>query len=107
MKLPITGAAVRTHEMRWGEHLLAVIANPNLAIQSKFMICVEGNQADFVFRTLPSFFFILYQPYCCGRARLEKIAQDIPRAAAQWLGELFSKLSSEQLADAFYAAHHR
>jgi membrane-bound serine protease (ClpP class) len=32
VKLQVAGARVRSHEMWWGERLLAVIANPNLAI---------------------------------------------------------------------------
>ncbi len=32
VRLQVAGAAVRTHEMWWGERLLSVIANPNLAI---------------------------------------------------------------------------
>ncbi len=32
VKLQVAGAAVHTHEMWWGERLLAVIANPNLAV---------------------------------------------------------------------------
>ncbi len=31
-RLQVAGAAVRTHEMWWGERLLAAIANPNLAV---------------------------------------------------------------------------
>jgi hypothetical protein len=72
--------------------------------QSKFIRSIDGDDVDFVFRTRPSFFFILYPPYYCERTSLEKVAQDIPRADARWLGELLSKLSSEQITDAFRAA---
>jgi hypothetical protein len=74
--------------------------------ESKFIRRFDENEVDFVFHTRPLLFLILYLPYYCGVTRMEKIAQDIPRADARWLGELLSKLSSEQIADSFRAASY-
>ena len=57
-----------------------------------------------MFKTRPEFFLILYPPYYSGRSRLEKVARDIPRADARWIGELLKHLSPDQIADAFRAA---
>ena len=73
-------------------------------VGSKFVRRVKGEKADFVLRTRPSFFMIVYPPYYNRRTRLGKIAQDLPVADAHWLGELLNQLSPQQIADAFRAA---
>lgn len=72
--------------------------------RSKFIRRVKGDKVDFVFKTRPEFFLVLYPPYYSGRTRLEKVARDIPRADARWIGEWLTQLSPDQIADAFRAA---
>jgi hypothetical protein len=72
--------------------------------RSKFIRRVNVDRVDFVFKTRPEFFLILYPPYYSGRARLEKVARDIPRADARRIGELLKQLSPDQIANAFRAA---
>jgi hypothetical protein len=57
-----------------------------------------------VFKTRPEFDLILYPPYYSGRESLDKVARDIPRVDARWIGELLKQLSPDQIAGAFRAA---
>jgi hypothetical protein len=72
--------------------------------RSTFIRRIKGDKVDFVLRTRASFYFILYPPYYFGRLRLEKVARDIPRADARWIGEWLKHLSPDQIVDAFRAA---
>ena len=70
---------------------------------SPFIEKNEAGEIDFVLHSRPKGYFFFYGPYYRERAGMEKIVDDIPRADAKWLGQLLSRLSDEQLGDAFRA----
>ncbi|HWP43543.1 MAG TPA: hypothetical protein VNO14_09935, partial [Blastocatellia bacterium] len=47
---------------------------------------------------------VLYPPYYAGEVKKERDMRGIPVEHARWIGELLSRLSTEQLRDAFRAA---
>ncbi len=72
---------------------------------SKFVAKVTPDSVNLTFNSRPLFLLWAFSPsYYDERTRMEKIAKDIPRADARWLGKRLSMLSDGQIGDAFRAA---
>ncbi|KAF0247852.1 MAG: hypothetical protein FD167_2748 [bacterium] len=74
--------------------------------RSKFIKKVDEKKVDFSFHTRPLFFLILYPSYYFERTATGQIAKNVPIEHVRWIGNLLSKLSDEQLNDAFRAANY-
>lgn len=59
---------------------------------------------DFVLHSRPFFLSAVNVPNYLDRTRMEQVTRHIPRADAQWLGHRLSRLSGEQIRDAFRGA---
>jgi hypothetical protein len=75
-------------------------------VKSKFIKKVKGDYIDLVLESRPHWLLALNPSYYSNRSKMEKIGKKIPIAHAQWIGQLLSQLSDEQIADAFRAAHY-
>ncbi|HYN85835.1 MAG TPA: hypothetical protein VER32_11305 [Pyrinomonadaceae bacterium] len=76
---------------------------------SKFVTGVEGGHVKFDFSTKPKgaggFFAKLFNPgYAKSQAQKERVMKNIPVEDARWIGTQLSRLSDDQLRDAFRAA---
>lgn len=75
---------------------------------SKFIIGVQGGMVEFDYNTTPSGggkFASFFNPgYRKRQANKEKAMRKIPVANARWMGDMLSRLSDDQLRDAFRAA---
>jgi len=75
---------------------------------SKFVLGVEKGMVKFDFKTKPKgmgFFASVFKPsYGKSQAQKERVMGNIPAADARWMGTRLSRLSDEQLRDAFRAA---
>lgn len=75
---------------------------------SKFILSVENGIVEFDYSTKPQGagkFASLFSPgYGKSQANKEKAMRRIPLQNARWIGEMLSRLSDEQLHDAFRAA---
>jgi hypothetical protein len=56
-----------------------------------------------VLHSRPFFLSVIVVNNYRDRTRMEQVTKHIPRADAQWLGRRLSKLSEEQIRDAFRA----
>jgi hypothetical protein len=75
--------------------------------KSKFIEERESDHVDFVMDTRPPFILAAFSPtYYAKQSKMETVPEKIPHADARWIGELLSKLSDEQIRDAFRAAHY-
>jgi hypothetical protein len=71
---------------------------------SQFIDKTDLEKVDLKIKSRP-FFLLAVDPYHYNKlAGREKVGRDIPRADARWLGGLLSRLSVEQIRDAFRAA---
>jgi hypothetical protein len=71
---------------------------------SKFIDEVDGEKVDLTIKSRP-FFLLALDPYHYEKLNSRgKVADDIPRADARWLGGLLGRLSIEQIRDCFRAA---
>ena len=59
---------------------------------------------DFVMHSRPFFLSAVVVNNYRDRTRMEQVTKHIPRADAKWLGRMLSRLSAEQIRDAFRAA---
>ena len=73
-------------------------------LESKFIDDIEGSNVDLKLKTRPPAPYVFSFPYYAERTKMAKIAQDIPRAHARWIGSWLARLSDRQIADAFRAA---
>lgn len=76
---------------------------------AKFVTGVEGGYVKFDFSTKPKgaggFFAKIFNPsYAKSQAQKERIMKNIPVEDARWIGSQLSRLSDDQLRDAFRAA---
>lgn len=76
-------------------------------LKSKFIEEVKPTTVDFALQSRPPFLYAVAFTYYTKRARMEKIAEDIPRSHARWIGGLLGQLSARQISDAFRAAGYR
>lgn len=72
--------------------------------RSKFIRKVTDEHVDFNVPTRPSLIFVFGVPTYISRVRMGWIGKHIPRTHAKWVGEELSKLSHEQIRDAFRSA---
>jgi len=71
---------------------------------SKFIHKVTNKDVDLVLHDRPPFLYAVAVPYYVKRTEMEKVAEDIPRAHAKWIGHQLSQLSNNQIKDIFRAA---
>jgi len=72
--------------------------------RSKFITNRSKDNVDFATPSRPTLVETFNVPVFVHRLDLRWIGRDIPRADAKWMGQLLSRLSSEQIRDAFRAA---
>jgi hypothetical protein len=72
--------------------------------ESKFIDKTTPTTVDLVLHSRPSLLYAVAVPYYLQRARMEKVAEDIPRAHALWIGQWLARLSDKQMVDAFLGA---
>lgn len=75
-------------------------------LESKFIDDVKPATIDMVSHNRPPFLYAVAVPYYVNRVRMEKIAEDIPRPHARWVGQILARLSVSQIKDAFRAANY-
>jgi len=78
--------------------------NPKDYIDTAFIDEVKPRTVDLVMHSRPPFLYAVAVPYYLKRTRMEKVAEDIPRAHARWIGQWLAQLSNRQIWDAFLAA---
>ncbi|MDR3677965.1 MAG: hypothetical protein P4N24_20960 [Acidobacteriota bacterium] len=78
--------------------------NLNAYSHSRFISKVTEQYVDFNFPTRPAVIFLFTPREFFSRVGLRWIGKDIPIKDAQWMGQLLSQLSPEQVRDAFRAA---
>jgi hypothetical protein len=71
---------------------------------SKFIAKTTPDFIDFVLHSRPFFLAALDVSNYNERAKMEEITKHIPRADAKWLGERLSRITGEQVRDAFRTA---
>jgi len=75
--------------------------------ESKFIKDVSNRDVDFVMNTRPPLIAWFNFRYAREHSKIHKIVQDIPISDAKWIGSMLSKLSQQQLQDAFRAAGYK
>lgn len=78
-------------------------------LSTRFVMGVEDGAVEFDYDTRPTklgHLSVLYPPYYRGEVKKEKAMRNIPVAHARWIGSLLSRLSDDQLRDAFKAAKY-
>jgi len=78
--------------------------NLDAYIHSRFLGKISPEYVDFCTPSRPALIYVFGLPAFVRRVRLDDIVHHIPRADAQWIGQLLSKLSWDQIRDAFRAA---
>ena len=73
-------------------------------LESGFIHEIEPAKVDLVMKTRPPIFYVMAVPYYVARTKMARVAQDIPRPHARWIGQLLSQLSARQIRDAFEGA---
>jgi hypothetical protein len=73
--------------------------------KSRFVDEVDAQTVDLVMHSRPPILYAIAVPYYLKRTRMSKVAQDIPRAHARWIGQWLARLSDKQIKDAFRAAN--
>lgn len=71
--------------------------------KSKFIEKTTPAEVDFVLHSRPFILTAFDMPNYVERTRMEKIVRHIPREDAKWIGQILSRLSEEQIRDAFRA----
>jgi hypothetical protein len=71
---------------------------------SKFVDKVTAGFVDFEMESRPFAAAAINVSYYKKRTKMEDITEHIPRADAQWLGQILAQLSAEQIRDCFRAA---
>jgi len=73
-------------------------------MESKFIRRVTSDFVDFQAPSRPSLVYMVNPKEYISRIRLESIGHNVPVADARWIGQWLSKLSKNQLRDAFRCA---
>jgi hypothetical protein len=73
-------------------------------LESEFIEEIQKRTVDFNLKTRPPILYAVAVPYYVKRTQMEKVAEDIPRAHARWIGTWLARLSDRQIGDAFRAA---
>lgn len=73
-------------------------------LESRFIDEIKPTTVDFRLQSRPPAPYAVVFTYYSKRTRMEKIAEDIPRAHARWIGGLLARLSASQIRDAFRSA---
>jgi hypothetical protein len=73
-------------------------------LESEFVDEITPTTVDLVLHSRPPLLYAVAVPYYVKRTRMEKIAEDIPRAHARWIGQWLAQLSHQQIRDAFRGA---
>jgi hypothetical protein len=71
--------------------------------ESTFVEKTTPGFVDFVLHSRPFFLSAVNVPNYRDRTKMEQVTKHIPRADAEWLGRRLSRLSGEQIRDAFRA----
>jgi hypothetical protein len=71
---------------------------------SRFIVRTTPDTVGFMTPSRPAFVHLIEMPEYMERVHMEWIGKGIPRADARWIGELLSRLSSDQIQAAFLAA---
>ncbi len=78
-------------------------------LESEFVDEVTPTSVNLVLHSRPPLLYAVAVPYYIKRTRMGKVADDIPRAHARWIGQWLARLSDKQIRDAFlgagYATH--
>lgn len=72
--------------------------------QARFIRRIGADTVDFQTPARPRWVLAVNPKEYLSRIRLEWIGRNVPRADAKWMGGLLSRLSSQQIHDAFHAA---
>ena len=73
-------------------------------LESEFIDEITATSVNLVLRSRPPILYAVAVPYYIKRTRMEKVADDIPRAHARWIGQWLARLSDKQIRDAFLGA---
>ena len=73
-------------------------------LESEFIDKTTPTTVDLVMHSRPPFLYAVAVPYYVKRVKMEKVADDIPRAHAVWIGQWLARLSNKQITDAFRGA---
>ena len=73
-------------------------------VKSNFVDTTGAQYVNFVMHSRPFFPEAVDRSYYKRRSLIEKVAKNIPRADAKWLGERLAQLSERQIRDCFRAA---
>jgi len=73
-------------------------------LESEFIDEVTPTSVSLVLHSRPPLWYAVAVPYYIKRTRMEKVADDIPRAHARWIGQWLARLSDKQIRDAFIGA---
>jgi hypothetical protein len=83
--------------------------DPEDYFESEFIDEIRPAKVDLALHSRPPVLYAVAVPYYVKRTRMEKVAEDIPRAHARWIGQWLARLSDAQIRDAFrgagYAPH--
>ena len=71
---------------------------------SKFVAKDSPDFMDFVLHSRPFFTGVVEASNYRDRTKMEEVTRHIPRADAQWLGRRLSRLTDDQIRDAFRTA---
>ena len=75
-------------------------------LESEFIDEITPKTIDLVLHSRPPILYAVAVPYYVKRVRMRKVAEDIPRAHARWIGRWLGRLSNKQIRDAFRAADY-
>ena len=75
-------------------------------VESKFVDEVNPQTVDLVMHSRPPLLYAIAVPYYLKRTRMSRVAEDIPRTHARWMGQWLARLSDKQIKDAFRAANY-
>ncbi|HWN99104.1 MAG TPA: hypothetical protein VNS63_07515, partial [Blastocatellia bacterium] len=73
-------------------------------LESGFVHDIEPSKVDLVMKSRPPVVYAVAVPYYVTRTKMTRVARDIPRSDARWIGQLLAQLSDRQIRDAFRAA---
>lgn len=73
-------------------------------LESEFIEDTTPKTVDLVLHSRPPIIYAVAFPYYRERTRMGKVAEDIPRAHAKWIGQWLARLSRGQLAAVFEGA---
>jgi hypothetical protein len=73
-------------------------------LESDFIDEITPTSVNLVLRSRPPILYAVAVPYYIKRTRMEKVADEIPRAHARWIGRWLGRLSDKQIRDAFLGA---